>query len=502
MRLTLPTHISVPGTVAFAGTLVCVQQLQHTSLAFSLMFFTFTVVSTLCFNLAGGMSRPSGGYIFFFALLTVIIGVTLKAILNEPADSNLETPLLTMAVYTCGILVMLPTVLLAKKLTGRPKGLASLIGGNRINLRYSGIGCMIVGIFIFIINMFVVNQSGSLLSALNQTNFFLPVGIILITVDTLQRSDGNRSICFPSLAGMLFVLFVGMLNFSKQSVLTPFAAWAVGAFYGRLRLRLVHWIVVPSMMLVLSMILGPVTSIGRNLPETNVAGRLQQNWELLSNFGQTRARFNEDLAFSEATATRHGYYTHSLGIGDRLSILNMDDALISYTEKGNEEGLAPIEQYFENWIPHFLLPNKIESGTFYSGNLYAHELGGILAPEDFSTGISFGFLGESYHLVRWVGIFLIAPAIWLLLFVVTDLVCGETQYSVWPLLPIMLFAHTAPESLVGGLVYFIWFGNIGIVLAIVFSTYVTPVLGNLFGRGGRGQAATMRPLRRSVAATT
>jgi hypothetical protein len=157
-------------------------------------------------------------------------------------------------------------------------------------------------------------------------------------------------------------------------------------------------------------------------------------------------------------------------------MIGPDDALISYTSEGHFFGVAVIPAYFANWIPHFLWPNK---PGLASGNLYAHEVGGILAEEDDSTGISFTPTGEAFHLAGWTGIFVVAPLIWIMFFTIFDSLCGGTRTSPWGLLTIALFTHLAPESMIGGIVYIMWFGSLGIIFVAVASAYAMPLIGTL-----------------------
>jgi hypothetical protein len=157
-------------------------------------------------------------------------------------------------------------------------------------------------------------------------------------------------------------------------------------------------------------------------------------------------------------------------------MIGPDDALISYTSQGNTFGVAVIPAYFANWIPHFLWPNKPGLG---SGNIFAHEIGGILGDEDDSTGISFTPTGEAFHLAGWTGIFVIAPLIWIMLFTVFDSLCGDTRRSPWGLLTVAAFSHVAPEGMLGGAIYLTWFGAIAVTFVAVTSAYAMPLIGTM-----------------------
>ncbi len=157
-------------------------------------------------------------------------------------------------------------------------------------------------------------------------------------------------------------------------------------------------------------------------------------------------------------------------------MLGPDDALINYTSQGHYTGIGVIPIYFANWIPHVLWPNK---PGFYSGNYYARQIGGILAEEDYTTGISFTPSGEAYQIAGWTGIFVVAPLIWIMLFTVFDSLCGDTRLSPWGLLVIPMFAHMAPEGMLSDAVYLIWFGSIGIIIVAVGSAQFMPIIGTL-----------------------
>jgi hypothetical protein len=178
-------------------------------------------------------------------------------------------------------------------------------------------------------------------------------------------------------------------------------------------------------------------------------------------------------------------------------MIGPDDVLIDYTSHGNYYGVAVVPAYFANWIPHFLWPNKPGLPT---GNIFAHEIGGILSEDDFTTGISFTPTGEAFHLAGWTGIFVIAPIIWIMLFTLFDSLCGDTRKSPWGLLAVALFVHVAPESMLGGIIYIMFFGAVGIIFVAVTSAHVMPLIGSLLA--GPEQTGLIRLRRRGIPSRT
>ena len=162
---------------------------------------------------------------------------------------------------------------------------------------------------------------------------------------------------------------------------------------------------------------------------------------------------------------------------ERLSMIPPDDELFDYSAQGHYEGMAPVYQYFGNLVPHFISPtSRSPSRATY----YAHEMGYGLAENDYSTGISFSPVAEAYHCEGWGGILWLLPVIWIMLFSSVDFVVGDMAKYPWGLMVVVWFAHLAPEQLIGGMIYFLGYGNFGMFFAIVVVTRIAPILGALF----------------------
>jgi len=235
------------------------------------------------------------------------------------------------------------------------------------------------------------------------------------------------------------------------------------------------------------MFLAPLSQVARGIvpDDANQYQRLMLSVDLLSHPHRLRTEYLGNAAPDESGRTPGyaiGYFDTPQGLMDRMNIIRADDRLVTYTLQGHTVGKTRVVYYFLDWIPHFILPNKealFPSGIINTGNFYAHEVGGLLSPEDFSTGISFSPSAEAFHMDEWKGIIVVGGLVWTLLFITVDLVCGDLRYSPIGLLAMVAFAHVAPESLIGNLVYFIFFGEVGIVIAIVFCTYFAPIIGLL-----------------------
>jgi hypothetical protein len=197
---------------------------------------------------------------------------------------------------------------------------------------------------------------------------------------------------------------------------------------------------------------------------------------MVKNIGEYR-EINAQQA-EQAHEASMDYFSKEVGFAARLTRWPGDDRLIAYSARGHYVGYDLIWYSVLNWVPHALFPDKEKYEPIASGgNYYAREIGAISA-QDTSTGISFGAEAEAFHMGGWEGVFMLMPAVWIFSFVVMDLVCGDLHKSPWGLLFALLLAHVAPEGALGILIYFIWYSDVGLILAMVFTVYAAPMIGS------------------------
>lgn len=477
MRLPCPERVSLWPVFWFAAVLAGLQIYEGTAPLFALGSFFFILVAAVGFNVAGGFTRPSGSYIFFFSVLGVIIGLTWKAVLGEPADSNLAVPTITITVYLCGICGLLVAAYISKKLTTRRALLADFVTDD--NMQNATVGCMAVGLILTLVLMFVPHGgSGSVLSALNQLNHFLILSIFLGTLHTIRRSGGTRSVSLPILISGTFLFFTGILSFSKEGMITPFACWLFAAASQRYKVSMAQIAGGLLGAFILFQYLVPYSQYGRVYRADSFTEDVGVAFSLLGNLGYVREQFLESELEGEADTNdelAQGYFNGHQGFFDRLQMIGPDDDLNELTESGVVAGITPVYMAFANFVPHVIWPNKPTQGY---GNIYAHQMG-RLQDDDTTTGISFSPAGEAFHLMEWTGILILAPILWIGLFTLFDSLCGDVRNSPWGLLVVLVFSHYAPEGGIGGIIYLMGFLTLGILFAAVTVTYLTPIVGEI-----------------------
>jgi len=268
---------------------------------------------------------------------------------------------------------------------------------------------------------------------------------------------------------------VGVLGYSKEGMLGPFAAYLLAAASQRYKMSRSQIVVAILAIVFVFRYLVPYSQYGRTFREESGDVNLQTSLDLLSNLGYVREQYLETSAGAYEDRVL-GYYNTPQGFFDRLQMVSIDDALIHRTEQVGVFGLMPMVQAFENVVPHFIWKDKPQGVI---GNVWAHEIG-ILAEADESTGVSFSSTTSAFHMAGWKGVFLIAPATWFFLFLIFDSLCGDVRKIPWGLLVIVLFAHAAPEGDMNAIIYMCFYTVYAIVFAVIMGDYVMLVIGSFF----------------------
>jgi hypothetical protein len=476
MRIGFPERVSPAGAFVFAAASFGIQQVQHTSVLFSALYFAFVILSMVAFNVAGGFSRVAGAYYCWFSLLVCIVGVTWKMVINEPGESNLQVPTLTMTCYVVCASMFIVVAFILRKVDLRHYEFGA--GGRTRGLNYTaaGLGCILLALANTLLDYFVGATPGGLLSALRQLDQFLPLGIMLATIGAINDSKGKRTVSLVSLFGMGMMFLLGLIVFSKQGMLTPMVCWIIAMLYKRFDFRRPQVIAIIIGTFLSLYVFTPLSQARDLVTDQMTYGeKLVVAVDAMIHIQRTRQHVSDEVA---GAAPSHSYFSGAQnGLIQRLNMIGVDDALINVGDTATPLGLQPVADDFLNFVPHAITPNKRDPLT---GNHYGHEIGGMLADDDFGTGISFSPVAETFRLDRWLGLVFILPGVWLILFSSVEFICGNAKTSPWSLLPILMYAHVAPEGLLSGQIYLIGFGNAGILLAILVSTRLAPTLGKLF----------------------
>ena len=506
MRLSVPERFTIRQMLAFAAGLMTVQLLEGTDVAFALLSFAYVMILGLSYNAAGGFFYPSGAWILFTGLETALIGLTYKATLFEPAQSNLREPIMTMLVYCAGLAGMGLAAWLSSILRPKKGLLAGFSAGSQ--MKESAIGCLMIGIPMIYISQVGSNESASFASALAQLNHFLPLAILLGTVYQIEASEGRSSTNWVVWVAGLTLFGQGILSYSKEGMFTPIITWLIPTVVLRFRFSKLQVLAGVAFLGFAFYYLVPFAQAGRGSRdrEGNLVNNVDDVLTYLSDLNGTRQLYLQSGIVTDIGDIPH-LYDESGGFFDRLQMLAFDDALITLTDQGYVYGLAPTVGTFVNVVPRIVWKDKPE---YLSGNVFGREIG-VISENDETTGISFSPTGDVYHEAKWLGVLLVEPVVMFIMFFAMDSLSGDVRVSPWGLLFIAMSAHAAPEGEMPGTIWIATYGAEGVIFAAVISGYVTPFLSRLLTMGrkapGPGMPATSfrvqpvpRPLREAAAA--
>ncbi len=469
VRLPFPERFRLDHVAIFAAALFAIQRYEGTALYFSIGCAAFILIAAVAFNTAGGLTRAAGAYVFFYSLLVFILGVVYKAYLGEPADSNLADPQTDIWAYVGSIAGLLVAALIARHFSRSTGMLQDLLKDSA--MYRASLGCMVFGVSGGLIIGLLGEAGAKLNSAFTQLDQLIPLGIIISVMYEIRRSGGTRSINMPTaLVVAFYFLNWGLLAFSKQGMLLPILCWALPVCALRYRL---------SSMQVFGGLLGgflifyylfPYAQYGRDFrgDSPSLSKSITVALPLLEHPEDTRQKYHE-----AADVGAPGYYNTTQGFMDRLQFIYTDDGLINATDHGKVFGLWPVKAVFLNVIPHVIWPNKPDLRL---GNTYMHEYSPNMPEEDTTTGISYSPTAESYHWAKWVGVLVVAPLLWLMLFLVYNSLFGDLRASPWGLLVMAQIAHVAPEGGINGTIVLCTFGIEIFVFCAMFATYIAPYI--------------------------
>jgi hypothetical protein len=468
VRIPFPERVPLNRVAIFAGVLFAVQRFQGTALYFSAGCVAFILIAAFAFNAAGGLTRSSGAYVFFYSTLVVIVGLCYKTYLGEPADSNLLDPQTDILAYVGSIAAMLAAVLLSRRLSRKTGLMQNML--KESGMYRASVGCIVFGLFGFSILALLGEEGTKIVTALNQLNQLFPLAIIIGVIYEIRHTHGARSINLPTTFAIVFMFInSGLFSFSKQGMLLPLVCWALPVSALRYRLTALQGCFCMFAVFIIFHYLTPYADYGRNFRSEaqTFTQHIDLSLRLLEHPEDTRQKYLDSAASGGG-----GYYNTPQGFWDRLQFISVDDGLNNLTDHGHVFGLWPVKATFLNAIPHVIWPNKPDLNL---GNNYMHEINGQpMDVGDTTTGISFSATGEAYHWAKWVGILVVAPLLWLLLFVVLDSLIGDIRASPWGLLVLALLSHTAPEGMLSGVIAFLTFGVETVAFCALFATFVAP----------------------------
>ncbi len=481
MRIPYPTRVNINHVLIVVLFLLFAQLLDGTDPVFAFLACTAMVFSALAFNILNGMATVSGAYVLFTAIPTFIILIFVKVLYWEPSNRHFEQPMLTISATALGWAGIVAAAALSGKFSTR-KNIVRFRARDLENLKNTSAGLLVIGLISqILLTNYNTGASGTIWTALNQLNIFIPMATILATYYEICISRGTRSMNWIVLVSILYVAGFGFIAASKQGMYAPFFSYFLVCAALDYRFRPLQVIAILSWLAFAVGFLFPWAQYARSMTrQATLTATVDATLSLLKNPDTIPAMYQwyaDSLKMNEDINQVALCYDHPHGLIDRESLICQDDRLIDVTQHAGAVGPAYLIAGFEMVIPHFVWPGRL---TLSLGNVYGRETNEA-SSEDYTTAVAFAPIGDAYREFGWSGIVVVMPIMYFLTFIILNGVFGDARESPWGLVLVAYAAFAAPGLLLPVHPQ-LWGHYIPLILFVMWLTrYVAPQVAVVFG---------------------
>jgi hypothetical protein len=461
MKFPWPEHIKAKYLVLFATTLLVAQLLSGTNPLFAICIFGYTLLAGIAFNFGGGLYTFTGSFIAFQSLEVILISQVAKVILWQPADSYLQAPLHTAAIYVVGMAAECAAVIVCSKYRRKEPIFDSRKDDSR--MMEMSIAASLMGmVSSFLLFTFGVDSvtgvmsQGSIWAYLNQMQYFLPLGVMLGTAYLVRQSKGKRSARWWTILPLVYMSFLGIALNSKQAIFTPAFTWFIVCAIYSYKFSKSQILGMIAYLIFGAYIIFPVVQYSRAyVREGNLIRRAQLVYEFTTDNGLIAIRNayinQEELQAESSDEHFFFYYGKDMQLLDRFSLIETEDAVVNYTDRVGLYGLEPFADEGISMVPRFVLPSKDDYLHVGLPNVLGRATG-MLGAGDEQTFISFSMFATTYFMAGWGGVSALVFAIMAVAFTVVDSFYGSAKKSFYALLPIVGNIHGAPEVILPAMI--------------------------------------------------
>jgi hypothetical protein len=481
MRIPYPTRINVNHALIVVLLLLFAQLLDGTDPVFAFLASVAMIFSVLAFNILNGLGTASGAYVIFMAIPTFIILIFVKVFTWEPSDHHFERPMVTIAATAIGWAGILAAAALSRRFS-TTRNIVRFTARDLENLKNTSAGLLVIGLFSqILLTNYNTGGSGTIWTALNQLNIFIPMATILATYYEICISHGTRSMNWIVLASILYVAGFGFIAASKQGMYAPFLSYFLVCGALEYRFRPLQVVVILAWLAFAVGFMFPWAQYARSMTrQSTLTGTINATLRLLENPNTLPAMYawySNSLKLNEDINQVSLCYDHPHGLLDRESLICQDDRLIDLTEHTGPVGPQYLIGGFEMVVPHMLWPSRANVSL---GNIYGRETGEA-GQEDYTTAVAFAPVGDAFREFGWSGIVVVMPIMYFFTFIFLNNVFGDARESPWGLVLVSYAAFAAPGLLLPVHPQ-LWGHYIPLILVVMWTTrYIAPQVAVMFG---------------------
>ena len=443
-----------------ASLLYFLGQLATGTGVYAALLFT----AAICFGLysvwaAGGLLSAFGALNAILIGKFLLIGIALKILIGEPADSNLLAPESTAGVMALGFLGLLLGTRLQRHLPARRTALIPEIHSAEMYLAlalvffFCGYGGYLIGLHADLAGDGI--QTGGILGIariLSSVKSFAIVPAMYFA----SASGSRRFMTHPLVLAVLLIgILGGIFSTSKLGAMESmvFYVLVAGLEYGMRDRRVL--LLAAAGVVYYAGIVYPYSQYVRSHGgrEGGLSERLQAMQDVFERVASNHD--DRDAMLAAAEDPNGSYLGHpSLRPFGRLAMVGQADRLIAASaQPESRTGWYTVIWGLKLALPSFLYPDKPIFGT---GNYLAH-ITGEVGPHDQTTQGSYGVIANFFNAFSYTGAWLGTAVFFCCFYEVLQLFVGNPRWSagafgssVWFLFIVTIFQHLVVEESVAG----------------------------------------------------
>jgi hypothetical protein len=331
----------------------------------SLYFVAMMVATLLCiavtYNMLGGLGTFSGIIFTAFSLRTIVISQFAKVILFEPANSNLEVPLQTIAVYMVFFFsAMLGVFIFGRIRLALPKPLETA-GPFQADMLYAI--SLSLGMAASIVFKGTAQAESMILRGFALGFRGLIIFALVVAIDNrIKSTDGEHSFGIQAFIPWAFATLLGFTSTSRGEIITPSIVYFVTCFVRSYRLERRHYLAAALGIVGFVFIISPLEIYSRNrITSLNARDKASEAFNVLLTIPDWKTVTQESEDVSQSSLGRGVYFSRpGTFVLSRLSLIGPDSTMISACSGGYHYGWTSFKIDFLRQVPKYLYKNKPE----------------------------------------------------------------------------------------------------------------------------------------------
>lgn len=386
--------------------LFVLQLMEGTDPLFAGLVFLFVFLSYRAVRAAGGLTTLMGACVAFMAGQNVLISQVAKVAMGQAADHPLLCPLVTICLYDMAMAGIWLAAVISARWAGRRKPLFSGDTDVRRLMWLAYISATFAVAQVVVLGRRVNAdtghlQVGGIYGPLSQISFLMPLAVASGTAYVILASKGRRSIGFVNASMILMPVIMGIATAGREGMATGIIIYAATCLAFRFKFRPIHLAVALGGAALLQFILFPYALYARNYVRTpRMDENVRRAASCLVDVISDPAKYQNIVEKNFSKEQYYSYYGKAIPSLDRSTLIVGADAIVYATLQQGPNGMETITPGFYAVIPRMFYPDK----PFGISNALAHRAPKMVGKDDFTTGITLGWMCEAFSSFGWLGV--------------------------------------------------------------------------------------------------